>query len=246
MGAQILSVRPMQIYEVTIMNNLELYEKVRAVPKEAQKTIAAGRLKGMTDINPMWRIKTLTEQFGICGFGWKTEIVNKWIEDGADGEKTANMQIRLFVKIGDKWSDGIEGVGGSLLVSNEKNGAHTDDECYKKAYTDAISVACKALGIGADVYFSKDSTKYDGCDCEPDQAQAVSKPLTRKEIESYGVKDVDGTVKWLEKKCGKPIGQFTEAETEKARNTLKIKQEERKRQAEVQRQFDEAEGDVPF
>jgi uncharacterized protein with PIN domain len=29
------------------------------------------------------------------------------------------------------------------------------------AYTDAISVACKLLGFGADVYWAKDNTKYD-------------------------------------------------------------------------------------
>ena len=47
------------------MENLELYNKVREVPKDAQKAITAGRLKGFTDINPMWRIKCLTEQFGL-------------------------------------------------------------------------------------------------------------------------------------------------------------------------------------
>ena len=53
------------------MNNLELYDSFREVPQEAKKPIAAGRLKGMTDINPMWRIKVLTERFGPCGIGWK-------------------------------------------------------------------------------------------------------------------------------------------------------------------------------
>ena len=33
-------------------------------------------------------------------------------------------------------------------------------DAYKKAYTDAISVAAKALGVGADVYFEKDKGKY--------------------------------------------------------------------------------------
>jgi hypothetical protein len=46
------------------MENLYIYNKVAEVPKNAQKLIGAGRLKGMTDINPMWRIKALTEQFG--------------------------------------------------------------------------------------------------------------------------------------------------------------------------------------
>lgn len=51
------------------MGNLDIYNVVRSVPSEAQKPILAGRLKGMTDVNPMWRIKTLTELFGACGFG---------------------------------------------------------------------------------------------------------------------------------------------------------------------------------
>lgn len=51
-------------------DNMRIYNAVREVPKEAQKPITAGRLKGMTDINPMWRIKKLTELFGPCGVGW--------------------------------------------------------------------------------------------------------------------------------------------------------------------------------
>lgn len=35
------------------MNNLELYDKFRQVPETAKKNINGGRLKGMTDINPM-------------------------------------------------------------------------------------------------------------------------------------------------------------------------------------------------
>lgn len=143
------------------MPNLDLYDKVRVVPENAKKPITGGRLNGMTDINPMWRIKTLTEQFGVCGIGWKTEIVRTWLDNGANNEISANVEIKLYIKVDGKWSDGIPGVGGSMLVSKEKSGLYTDDECYKKAYTDALSVACKALGIGADVYFEKDSSKYD-------------------------------------------------------------------------------------
>ena len=141
------------------MNNLDIYEKVRSVPQNAQKPIAAGRLKGMTDINPMWRIKILTETFGLCGIGWKTQIVRTWLDAGANDEIITNVEILLFVKVGGEWSEGIPGIGGSALVAKEKNGLYTDDECYKKAYTDAISVACKALGIGADIYWNE-NTKY--------------------------------------------------------------------------------------
>ena len=70
------------------MNNLDLYNKVRTVPPEAQKPILGGRLKNMTDINPMWRIKTLTEQFGACGIGWYYDIVSERLEVGANDEKS--------------------------------------------------------------------------------------------------------------------------------------------------------------
>ena len=55
-------------------DNLSIYERVRSVPAEAKKAIEAGRLKGKSDINPMWRIKKLTEVFGPVGFGWYTEV----------------------------------------------------------------------------------------------------------------------------------------------------------------------------
>lgn len=151
--------------------NLKIYEAVRKVPQEAQKPIAAGRLKGKTDINPMWRIKVLTEQFGPVGLGWYTEIKEQWLEQGAGGEIAAFCRIHLYVKMDDEWSKPIEGVGGSMFITNEKNGAYTDDECYKKAYTDAISVACKALGIGADVYWASDRTKYSTKPATPDYSQ---------------------------------------------------------------------------
>ena len=152
--------------------NLSIYERVRNVPEEAKKAIEAGRLKGKNDINPMWRIKKLTEVFGPAGFGWYTEIVRTWTEASESGEMAVFVDIYLFVKKDGEWSKPIYGNGGNRLIANEKkyeNGQqvyipYLDDDAYKKAYTDAISVAAKALGIGADVYFEKDVTKYD---CNP-------------------------------------------------------------------------------
>lgn len=142
------------------MKNMEIYEKFRKVPKEATKPIEAGRLKGMTDINPMWRIKMLTEQFGPCGIGWYTEVLDKEVCDGAEGLRVATIDINLYVKAEDGWSKPIFGTGGSSLVAKEKAGPYTSDEAFKMAYTDALSVACKALGMAADIYFAKDRTKY--------------------------------------------------------------------------------------
>lgn len=143
------------------MENLAIYNAVRSVPDSAKRQIGAGRLKGKTDINPMWRLKTLTEQFGPCGIGWKYTITDKRLEEGANGEVAAFLDIYLFVKVDGAWSDAIPGTGGSAFVANEKNGPYTSDECFKMALTDAISVACKALGFGADVYWEADRSKYD-------------------------------------------------------------------------------------
>ena len=142
------------------MENLELYESFRAVPEGAKKAIKGGRLNGMTDINPMWRIKALTERFGPCGMGWKYTILSQWLEPGADGVVSAFCNITLQYKWEGEWSEPIPGTGGSAYVAKEKGGLYTSDECYKQAMTDAISVAAKALGIGADVYWDKDRTKY--------------------------------------------------------------------------------------
>lgn len=191
------------------MENLEIYERARQVPPSAQREIQAGRLKGKTDINPMWRIKTLTEQFGPCGIGWKYVITDKRLEQGANNEVSAFVDIDLFIKVDGAWSDAIPGTGGSAFVASERNGLYTSDECFKMALTDAISVACKALGFGADVYWAKDATKYTPRPERQKPNGAAEKPVC--------------------KDCGKPIypvkhggKPYSVAEiAENARNTYK-------------------------
>lgn len=142
------------------MDNLELYLKYTKVPANAQKKISGGKLSGMTDINPMWRIKCLTETFGPCGIGWYTEMLDRWRDD-CDNESAAWVRIRLYVKFpgSTEWSKPIEGIGGSKL-SGKGKGSGIDDEAFKMAETDAISVACKKLGFGADVYWANGAIKY--------------------------------------------------------------------------------------
>lgn len=142
------------------MGNLDIYNKVRGVPVEAQKKIDGGTLGklGFTDINPMWRIKALTEAFGPCGTGWWYTVDKQWIETAPNGEMSAFCNITVYYKDKEtgEASKGIPGTGGSFFGNKNR----TSDECYKMALTDAISVAAKALGVGADVYFEKDKTKY--------------------------------------------------------------------------------------
>ena len=154
--------------------NMRIYDAVRAVPPEAIKPITAGRLKGKSDINPMWRIKVLTEQFGPCGEGWYTDGVRYWTVIQEKSLETAVFcELQLHTKGENGWSAPIYGIGGNTVIAAEKNGLYLDDEAYKKAYTDALSVACKALGIGADVYWQSDRTKYSGV-TEPEARQPAA------------------------------------------------------------------------
>lgn len=154
--------------------NMSIFEQLRSTPVEARKQITGGRLKGFTDINPMWRFKRLTEVFGPCGIGWKYEIVSQRIQPGHGNEVAAFVDILLYYKKDGEWSAGIPGIGGSSFVAVEKSGAHTSDECFKMALTDAIGTACKALGMSADIFFEKDRTKYTGSEPERNPVEAAA------------------------------------------------------------------------
>lgn len=150
------------------MEKMELFNQFKDTPDEAKKNIEAGRLKGFTDINPMWRFKRLTEVFGPVGIGWKYVITDKQIIPGAEGVVSAFVDILLFFKHNGEWSDGIPGTGGSAFVAKETKGLYTSDECFKMALSDAIGTACKALGMSADIYFSKDRSKYTAAEDAPE------------------------------------------------------------------------------
>ena len=123
-----------------------------------------GSFKG-TDINAMWRIKCLTEYFGMCGFGWYYDVIRTWTEKGDNSQETMSFaEIKLYVKdkTTNEWSKGISGIGGNKMETFVKKNNYwkVSDECYKMAITDAIGNACKSLGMGADIYWANDKSKY--------------------------------------------------------------------------------------
>ena len=142
------------------MGNLDMYNRYAEPPKDAQKEFNNGRFKG-TDINPMWRIRVLTAEYGECGFGWYTEVNRFWSHESPETKEIAVFcELSLFVKRGNEWSKPIVGVGGNTFVTTSKRGLIMSDEAYKMAYTDALGIACKALGIGANVWWKSTDSKY--------------------------------------------------------------------------------------
>ncbi len=151
----------------------ERYRKLSQPPARALRPIQAGRLKGKTDINPQWRYEAMTEVYGLCGVGWRFEVIRKWTEPGPDGQVFAFADINLYVSTDGKWSDPIPGNGGNMLVAKEKAGLHANDEAFKMAITDALSTATKMIGVGADVYAGLwNGSKYNRL--EPPSAPGVN------------------------------------------------------------------------
>ena len=195
------------------MDKLSIYNAARTVPAEALTPITAGRLKGMSDINPMYRIKRMTEIFGACGFGWWYEITRKEIVfDELTAQKACFVDVLLYAKDPDSGevSHGIPGTGGSSFVATERSGKYMSDECFKMALTDALSVACKALGIAADVYYNKDRTKYTAVE---DIGTPADKPPEgyKPQQPQVATMTVFNAGDLICEECGKPITDYTNA-----------------------------------
>lgn len=149
--------------EIKNPSNLTIYNQVRTVPEEAQRPFKSNYGKTLTEIDPMWRIKKLTELFGPAGEGWFTSVTRQETKEFSNGEVGVFVDLELYIlrdpKNG-KWTKPIKGTGGNKLVMKTQNGLEVNDEAYKMAYTDALGIACKALGFGADIYSGSFDTKY--------------------------------------------------------------------------------------
>lgn len=148
--------------ELKNADNLHIFKQVQSVPEDAQKPFESPWGKKLTEIDPIWRIEQLTRLFGICGEGWFTEVTRQEQVALQNGEICVFTDLNLYIKDSKtgKWSKPIRGTGGNRLVLRTAEGLFVDDEAYKKAYTDALGVACKALGFGADIYRGRNDSKY--------------------------------------------------------------------------------------
>ena len=176
---------------------MDLWNKLRTPPKSALKPIQGGRMRGKTDISPQWRLQAMTEIFGACGTGWRYEIKKLRTEDGANDEKMAFALVDLYYKTKDQWSEPVTGIGGNMIIEKESRGLYSNDEAYKMAVTDALSVAFKAIGMAADVYMGMTDSKYEQPAPQPtpkkeDPLKAECASLAQK----YGLTDAENKKLW--------------------------------------------------
>lgn len=139
-------------------DNLELWNKLGKTDPAHTKGFKRGGGFTGTAIKPMWSYKRMTEEFGPCGKGWGVGEPSFQTVPGPEGEVLVFCTASIWY--GPEKSF-VFGVGGDKAVGKNKYGLNSDDEAFKKAFTDAITNALKMIGVGADVHMGLfDDSKY--------------------------------------------------------------------------------------
>jgi len=132
----------------------------RTDPAHTKAFTRGGGFKG-TAIKPIWSYRRMTEEFGPVGYGWGVNEPSFQVVNGTDGEVLVYCTVSVWFKHGDTVSETIYGVGGDKVVAKFSSGLKSDDEAFKKAFTDAVTNALKLIGVGADVHMGLyDDNKY--------------------------------------------------------------------------------------
>lgn len=125
-------------------------------PKHTKPFNRAGGFKG-TAIKPMFSFHRMTEEFGACGEGWGVNEPTFQVVPAGD-------EILVYCTVSiwhGKRENIVFGVGGDKAVIKQSSGLRSDDEAFKKAFTDAVTNALKLIGVGADVHMGLfDDNKY--------------------------------------------------------------------------------------
>lgn len=142
-------------------NNLAIWDRLgKTDPAQTKSFNRAGGFKG-TAIKPIYTEHKMTEQFGPVGKGWGMGEPTFTTVPGSDGQVAVYCTVELWWREGEAIHGSVYGVGGDMVVVKQSNGLRTDDEAFKKAFTDAVGNAMKHLGMSADVHMGRfDDSKY--------------------------------------------------------------------------------------
>lgn len=138
---------------------LARWERLAKTDPAHTKPFNRGGFKG-TALKPIWLIKRMTEEFGTAGEAWgmlEPQFQTVFLPD-AKCQPLVYCTAGMWIGSPDRT---IYGVGGDTLTNAFKSGTISDDEAFKKAYTDAINNCFKYLGIGGDVHMGQfEDSKY--------------------------------------------------------------------------------------
>ena len=140
---------------LTIWNTLG-----RTNPDQTKGFSRAGGFRG-TAVKPVYTEQKMTELFGPCGIGWGFSEPTFQLVPGSDGQTAVYCWLSLWYVHDGARSQPVPGVGGDMVIVKQSSGLRTDDEAFKKAFTDAIGNAMKHIGMSADVHMGRfDDSKY--------------------------------------------------------------------------------------
>lgn len=146
-------------------DNLELWNRVSTTRPEHTKAVTFGRK--FTAICPQSQRMKATEVFGPYGIGWGIENESFEVVSLNNHQPMLLYRANLWYILRGK--DEIEQDGRFPIVSSiqmtqwNKNAGEfkLDDECYKKAQTDALTKGLSFLGFNADVFLGMyDDNRY--------------------------------------------------------------------------------------
>ena len=153
-------------------------------PKHTKSFKRSGGFSG-TAIKPIYTTLKMTEQFGPAGKGWGMGEPKFEVVPGNDGQVAVYCTVMLWWALLPGMTGTVRnevwGVGGDMVVVKQTSGLRTDDEAFKKAFTDAIGNAMKHLGMSADVHMGMfDDNKYvQGLNDEFSDKPAAPKQLVK-------------------------------------------------------------------
>lgn len=157
-------------------DNLTIWNTLgRTSPDQTKGFSRAGGFRG-TAVKPVYTEQKMTELFGPCGIGWGFTEPTFQLVPGSDGQTAVYCWLSLWYVHDGARSQSIPGVGGDMVVVKQSSGLRTDDEAFKKAFTDAIGNAMKHIGMSADVHMGRfDDSKYVN-DLRREDAEANTNP----------------------------------------------------------------------
>jgi hypothetical protein len=181
-------------------DNLAIWNALgKTDPAHTKQFQRAGGFRG-TALKPMWVWQRLTERFGPFGEGWGCAQPTYQLVPAGD-------ELLVFCTV-QGWHGSPEnelwGVGGDKVVSMTKSGPRSDDEAFKKAFTDALMNAFKFLGAGADVHMGQfDDSKY----VEALRAEFAAEPEGNGKVE--GIHKIKASLRML-KTAGDAVSTLAE------------------------------------
>lgn len=150
-------------------------------PSHTKQFKRSGGFSG-TAIKPMWSYRRMTEEYGPCGEGWGVNEPSFQVVSGPEGEVLVYCTVSIWHGARDRT---VFGVGGDKVVGKNKYGLSSDDEAFKKAFTDAVTNALKLIGVGADVHMGMfDDSKYVN-ERKQDEARKDSTPADNESHLAY-------------------------------------------------------------